>query len=96
MCQAVAFAESIEIAHFLDQIGCQDQRGETWQLLANPSVHILDAIARAQQGVQSGRQWEIGQCGDVVIGKVDGILWPSNAEVFYGWDLVACVGAMPK
>lgn len=92
MCQILAFAQPIKIAHLFDQVRSQHECRKIRELLANPSVHILYAIARAEQGVQPWRQREIREGGDIVIGEIDGILRPSNAEVFYGWDLVACGG----
>lgn len=44
-------AESIEVAHLLDQIRSQDQRGQVGQLLCHPAIDMLYSIPRTQQSI---------------------------------------------
>ena len=53
VCQSGASAQAVDIAHLFHQVRGQHERSQIRQLLANPPVHILDAVARAQEGVQT-------------------------------------------
>jgi hypothetical protein len=91
MRQSATSTESIEIPHLFDQICRQHQRRQIRQRISYPPIDILNAIPRTQQRVQSRRQREIAQCRNVIVGKVNGILLPSDTKIFYGGYFVACI-----
>jgi hypothetical protein len=47
-------------------------------------------ISRQQQCSQPRRQGKVRNGRNIIVGEVDGILGPSNTEILYSGDFVAC------
>jgi hypothetical protein len=85
--------QPIQIPHLFDQIRRQHQRRQIRQRIRDPAIDILNAVPRAQQRVQSRRQGEIAQRRDIIVREINGVLLPSDTEIFDRGDFVACFHA---